>query len=162
MPARCVEGMLLNLAEAVDALRGRACPVERVLLIGGAAASTAVQAIAPDLFGVPVRVPVPGEYVALGAARQAAATLLGTDLPDWEVHTDAVLEPRSLITRGVSRPARTLRRPAQPAARLNWPEALPLTTFREACDESGGPRVPTRHRGPDRWGVGRRPPSLCG
>ena len=52
-----VEGMLLNLAAAVDAVRAVGCPVERVLLIGGAAASSAVQEIAPDLFGVPVAVP---------------------------------------------------------------------------------------------------------
>lgn len=88
-----VEGMLTNLAEALDALRGQGVRVERVLLIGGASASAAVRSIAADLFGAPVHVPVSGEYVALGAARQAAATLLGTDLPDWEVRTDAVLEP---------------------------------------------------------------------
>ena len=88
-----VEGMLTNLAEALDDLRGQGVHVERVLLIGGASASAAVRSIAADLFGAPVHVPVSGEYVALGAARQAAATLLGTDLPDWEVHTDAVLEP---------------------------------------------------------------------
>lgn len=90
-----VEGMLTNLAEALDALRGQGVHVERVLLIGGASASAAVRSMAADLFGAPVHVPVSGEYVALGAARQAAATLLGTDLPDWEVRTDAVLEPRS-------------------------------------------------------------------
>ncbi len=86
-----VEGMLTNLAEALDALRGQGVRVERVLLIGGASASQAVRSIAADLFGAEVRVPVSGEYVALGAARQAAATLLGTDLPEWEVSTDAVL-----------------------------------------------------------------------
>lgn len=88
-----VEGMLTNLAEALDALRGQGVRVERVLLIGGASASAAVRAIAADMFGAAVHVPVSGEYVALGAARQAAATLLGSDLPDWEVQTDAVLEP---------------------------------------------------------------------
>jgi xylulokinase len=88
-----VEGMLTNLAEALDALRGQGVRVERVLLIGGASASASVRSMAADLFGVEVHVPVSGEYVALGAARQAAATLLGTDLPDWEVRTDAVLEP---------------------------------------------------------------------
>jgi xylulokinase len=90
-----VEGMLTNLAEALDALRGQGVHVERVLLIGGASASAAVRSIAADLFGAPVHVPVSGEYVALGAARQAAATLLGTGLPAWEVRTDAILEPSS-------------------------------------------------------------------
>jgi len=88
-----VEGMLANLAEALDALRGQGVRVERVLLIGGASASAAVRSIAADLFGAEVHVPVSGEYVALGAARQAAATLLETDLPDWDVQTDAVLQP---------------------------------------------------------------------
>ncbi|KGN42336.1 xylulokinase [Knoellia aerolata] len=88
-----VEGMLTNLAEALDALRGQGVRVERVLLIGGAAASAAVRSVAADLFEAEVQVPAAGEYVALGAARQAAATLLGTDLPEWEVRTDAVLEP---------------------------------------------------------------------
>ena len=88
-----VEGMVTNLAEALDALRGQGVQVERVLLIGGASASAAVRSMAADLFGVPVHVPESGEYVALGAARQAAATLLGGGLPEWEVRTDAVLQP---------------------------------------------------------------------
>ncbi|WP_129667351.1 xylulokinase, partial [Phytoactinopolyspora endophytica] len=67
-----VEGMLCGLADGVDALREHDVPVERVLLIGGAAQSKAVRTVAPDVFGVPVSVPTPGEYVALGAARQAA------------------------------------------------------------------------------------------
>jgi xylulokinase len=93
--ARAVlEGMLLNLAAAVDAVRAVGCPVRRVLLIGGAAASTAVQEIAPDLFGVPVAVPSPGEYVAVGAARQAAWALAGGEHPPrWEVDVDVTIDP---------------------------------------------------------------------
>jgi xylulokinase len=49
--------------------------------------------MAADLFAVPVHVPASGEYVALGAARQAAATLAGSDLPEWDVRTEAVVEP---------------------------------------------------------------------
>ena len=56
-----VEGMVTNLAEALDALRGQGVEVERVLLIGGAAGSRAVREIAPGLFGAPVAVPAPGE-----------------------------------------------------------------------------------------------------
>lgn len=81
-----VEGMLLNLVAGVDALRAEDVPVERILLIGGAAASAAVQAIAPQLFGVPVAVPAAGEYVGIGAARQAAWTLSGAQAPPvWPV-----------------------------------------------------------------------------
>ncbi len=89
-----VEGMLLGLVGAVEAVREAGCPVDRVLLIGGAAASEAVQQLAPDLFGAPVAVPAPGEYVASGAARQAAWALSGEDAPpQWEVAVDASVDP---------------------------------------------------------------------
>ncbi|MFF2633439.1 xylulokinase [Microbacterium sp. NPDC058021] len=68
-----VEGMLSGLAAGIDALRGLGVPLERALLIGGGARSDAVRRVAPLVFGMPVEVPEPGEYVALGAARQAAA-----------------------------------------------------------------------------------------
>jgi xylulokinase len=74
-----VEGMLCGLADGLDALRAQGMDVQRVLLIGGAAASRAVQAVAPSLLGLPVSVPTPGEYVALGAARQAAWALAARD-----------------------------------------------------------------------------------
>ncbi|GAA1930433.1 xylulokinase [Microbacterium aoyamense] len=67
-----VEGMLSGLAAGLDALRGLGVPLERALLIGGGAQSDAVRAIAPLVLGIPVEVPTPDEYVALGAARQAA------------------------------------------------------------------------------------------
>jgi len=70
-----VEGMLSGLAAGLEALRGLEVPLERVLLIGGVAQSEAVRAIAPLVFALPVEIPEPGEYVALGAARQAAAVL---------------------------------------------------------------------------------------
>ena len=70
-----VEGMLSGLAAGLDALRGLDVPLERALLIGGGAQSEAVREIAPLVLGIPVEVPAPGEYVALGAARQAARVL---------------------------------------------------------------------------------------
>lgn len=79
-----VEGMLLNLRDGVEALRDHGAEVDRVLLIGGASASTAVQHVAGSLFGVPVVVPTPAEYVGIGAARQAAWALSGEpEPPDW-------------------------------------------------------------------------------
>lgn len=87
-----VEGMLLNLAGGVDALRREGVAVDSVLLIGGAAGSRAVRALAPDLLGLPVVVPDTAEYVALGAARQAAWTLDG-ELPSWAVSRSAPTEP---------------------------------------------------------------------
>ena len=67
-----VEGMLGGLATGLDAVRDLGVPIERALLIGGGAQSDAVRLIAPAVLGVPVEVPAPAEYVALGAARQAA------------------------------------------------------------------------------------------
>jgi xylulokinase len=76
------EALLCSLADAVDHLVGATgITPERVLMVGGAARNAAVQAIAPAVFGVPVIVPAPGEYVALGAARQAAWALAGTPEP---------------------------------------------------------------------------------
>ncbi|WP_020574509.1 xylulokinase [Actinopolymorpha alba] len=80
-----VEGMLCGLADGLDALRDHGVVVRRVLLIGGAARSPVVQAVAPTVFGVPVTVPAPAEYVALGAARQAAWALAGgAEPPRWD------------------------------------------------------------------------------
>ncbi|HEY0449303.1 xylulokinase [Actinophytocola sp.] len=76
-----VEGMLCGLADALDALVAQDVRTDRVLLIGGGARSAAVRRIAPTVLGRPVLVPEPGEYVADGAARQAAWALTGTDNP---------------------------------------------------------------------------------
>jgi xylulokinase len=86
-----IEGMLCGLVDAVDALVDLGVDVKRVLLIGGAAKNPAISTIASALFGREVLVPQPGEYVADGAARQAAWALLGTShAPKWnlgEVHS---------------------------------------------------------------------------
>jgi xylulokinase len=79
-----VEGMLCGLAVGLDALIEQGADVTGVRLVGGAAASPAVREIAATVFGVPVTVPAPGEYVADGAARQAAWALAGGDQPpEW-------------------------------------------------------------------------------
>jgi xylulokinase len=79
-----VEAVLCSLADAIDNLADCGITAERVILIGGAARSPAVRSIAPAIFGVPVAVPQPAEYVALGAARQAAWALSGAAKPpDW-------------------------------------------------------------------------------
>lgn len=78
-----VEGMLGGLADAVDALVNVGVTPQRVLLVGGAAANPAVVDVAATLVDAPVEVPPAGEYVADGAARQAAWVLLGDGLPTW-------------------------------------------------------------------------------
>ena len=77
-----VEGLLCGLAAGLDALRAQGVVATRILLIGGAAQNPAVGAIAAQVFDVPVVVPAPGEYVALGAAAQAAWTVAG-ERPEW-------------------------------------------------------------------------------
>ncbi len=89
-----VEALLCELSDAVDLGRRRTGDTEgRVLLIGGATANPAVRALAPAVLGTPVHLPVPAEYVALGAARQAAWARAGTDAPpDWPSAGTQVLE----------------------------------------------------------------------
>ncbi|NES28886.1 xylulokinase [Micromonospora terminaliae] len=81
-----VEGMLCALADGLDALTAQGARAERIILVGGGARSAAVRRIAPQVFGRPVVVPPPGEYVADGAARQAAWVALGGAAPPtWSV-----------------------------------------------------------------------------
>ncbi|WP_411373503.1 xylulokinase [Arthrobacter sp. MPF02] len=77
-----VEGVVCSLADGLAALQEQGVVARRVLLVGGGAQSPAVQEAAAQLLGLPVSVPRPGEYVADGAARQAAAALNG-QFPAW-------------------------------------------------------------------------------
>jgi xylulokinase len=80
-----IEGMLCGLADGLESLLRQGVRADRVLLIGGAARSDAVRRIAPTVFGRPVLVPPPGEYVAEGAAVQAAWALSeAPEPPRWE------------------------------------------------------------------------------
>ena len=81
-----VEGLWCGLADGLDALRAQGAQVERVLLVGGAAASPAVRQVGAEVLGVPIDVPPAEEYVALGAARQAA-WILDPDAgpPRWDI-----------------------------------------------------------------------------
>jgi xylulokinase len=81
-----VEALLCSLADAIGNLADCGITAQRVILIGGAARSEAARRIAPAIFGVPVTVPPPAEYVALGAARQAAWALSGAESPpQWSL-----------------------------------------------------------------------------
>lgn len=112
MARAAVEGMLCGLAAGLDALAGHGVRITGLQLIGGAAAMPAVHAIAPTIFGVPVRIPAPGEYVADGAARQAAWALTGGESPPrWPSHT---------------RPGPSAEGPAMPAVRQRYADAALL------------------------------------
>jgi xylulokinase len=97
-----IEGMLSGLVDAAQSLISRGVAVNRILLIGGAAKNPAVGKIAASLFGREVLIPPAGEYVANGAARQAAWVVLGGEsAPIWDLgevervnapHTPEVLE----------------------------------------------------------------------
>jgi xylulokinase len=87
-----VEGLLCALADGLAAVQRQGVHAERLLLIGGAAQNPAVSAIAAQVFAEPVVVPAPGEYVAGGAAAQAAWTLTGTR-PDWPIEVTAEPAP---------------------------------------------------------------------
>ena len=84
------EGMLAGLGAGLDAVRAVGVQERRLLLIGGASQSRAVQTVAAQVFDAPVVVPAPGEYVAAGAALQAAWALTG-ERPSWPV--ELVAEP---------------------------------------------------------------------
>src|SRR3954467_15616078 len=88
-----VEGLLCGLADGLDAVAAGGTPVRRGFLLrggGGAGGGRpgaaggrwgAVGRRGPAALGVPVLVPPPSEYVADGAARQAAWVLAGDEAP---------------------------------------------------------------------------------
>jgi xylulokinase len=86
-----IEGMLCGLKGGLDALIDAGVECSRVFLVGGAANNVAVQQIAGEVFGVPVVVPEPGEYVAQGASAQAAEAVLG-HLPNWPRDVSATID----------------------------------------------------------------------
>ena len=93
-----VEGVVCSLADGLAALQVQGVAVRRILLVGGGAQSAAVQEVAAGLLGTHITVPQPGEYVADGAARQAAAALTGR-FPAWAA--DAVDLPQRTDDGGV-------------------------------------------------------------
>jgi len=84
-----VEGTLVSQVAMLDALSACALPVDRLLLVGGAARSAAVREILPQLVDVPVILPEADEYVSRGSAMQAACALSG-DFPDWRFRSRAL------------------------------------------------------------------------
>jgi xylulokinase len=102
-----IEGMVCGIAAGLDAVVSAGVAVERLLLIGGGARLDATQQIASEVLGTPVTVVPPAEYVALGAAAQAAWALSGTR-PAWELDgTTVVNSPPHPPTRSAYRAAAT-------------------------------------------------------
>ena len=88
-----VEGLLSSLADGSTSLEERTgTAARRITLIGGGARSRAVQQLAPAIFGREVTIGPDGEFVALGAARQTAWALAGTEEPPaWETSGSRVV-----------------------------------------------------------------------
>jgi xylulokinase len=68
----CIEGMLDGLSFGSSVIAQQGHEIKSVSLIGGAAANEAVRKIAEEIFNCEVLVPKSAEYVAIGAAKQAA------------------------------------------------------------------------------------------
>lgn len=81
-----------SLADCLEVLHSIGAPVERIMAIGGGTKSLALRAALPDTMGMPVEVPQVREYVALGAARQAAWAATG-EQPRWVRHLETELVP---------------------------------------------------------------------
>ena len=83
---------------ATQAVEKLGVSYSRVLLIGGAAKNPAVQQIAADFFAQTIHLPPTGEYVADGAAKQAAWALSGSATPpDWSLGDVTAINPRAEV-----------------------------------------------------------------
>jgi len=98
-----IEGVIAGMVYATQALEKLGVNYSRVLLIGGAAKNMAVQQIAADFFGKSIYLPPDGEYVADGAAIQAAWALSGaTTPPQWSMGEVKQIAPKSEATEVVA------------------------------------------------------------
>jgi xylulokinase len=97
-----IEGVVCGLLDGLNAITK--CGVDtsgRIFLLGGGAQSPAVCQIVADLTGRQVNVLNEPEIVALGAARQAAATLTGK-WPSWVASSRIAAEPSATTTQSKS------------------------------------------------------------
>ena len=97
-----IEGVVCGLLDGLNAITN--CGVDtsgRIFLLGGGAQSPAVCQIVADLTGKQVNVLNEPEIVALGAARQAAATLTGK-WPSWVASSRIASEPSATTTQSKS------------------------------------------------------------
>jgi xylulokinase len=76
-----IEGVVGSMAYAVESLSKLGVSFERIILIGGGARNPAVQVIMSEIFGQEIYLAGAGEYVADGAARQAAWVLTNASQP---------------------------------------------------------------------------------
>ncbi|WP_018143854.1 xylulokinase [Alloscardovia criceti] len=88
-----IEAVLCSQRDCLEYVKALGAHIERILLIGGGAKSPAVRAYAPAVWESDVLVPQTDEYVAIGAARQAAWLLAKDEnLPQWDITIDSTLQ----------------------------------------------------------------------
>lgn len=100
MARAAAEGVISNLSRGLEAISDQTEPFSRLMLIGGGAQNAGVQQVVSENVALPVIVPDPGEYVAYGAARQAAWVLTG-NRPGWKPKAQTLDSP------GIVSPARS-------------------------------------------------------
>lgn len=86
------EAVISNLSRGLEAISEQTEPFSRLMLIGGGAQNAGVQRVVSEIVSLPVIVPDPGEYVAYGAARQAAWVLTGSR-PGWKAGAQELMSP---------------------------------------------------------------------
>ena len=89
-----IETIICGLVDSISTLTSTGAKIERVMIIGGAAKNPGVGPIAASILGRPVMTFPPREFVADGAARQAAWALTG-DLPEWKIPDVIEFEEKS-------------------------------------------------------------------
>ncbi|MDO4897695.1 MAG: xylulokinase [Rothia sp. (in: high G+C Gram-positive bacteria)] len=82
MARAMVEGLACSVRESLEKIVAQhGEEPKRILLIGGGAKSKAFRKVLAQVLGVDIYVPEPTEFVAIGAAKQAAWALTGAEYP---------------------------------------------------------------------------------
>ena len=112
-----IEAIICGLVDSISTLQSSGAKIERVMIVGGAAKNPGVGPIASAILGRPVRTFPPREFVADGAARQAAWALLG-ELPNWQIPD--VIEVNEKAAPFILDRHRKLKEKSPPIDAINW------------------------------------------
>lgn len=112
-----IEAIICGLVDSISTLQSNGAQIERVMIIGGAAKNPGIGPIASAILGRPVMTFPPREFVADGAARQAAWALLG-ELPNWKIPD--VIEFNEKSAPFVLDQHRKLKEKSPPIDAINW------------------------------------------
>ena len=112
-----IEAIICGLVDSITTLQSSGAQIERVMIIGGAAKNPGIGPIASAILGRQVMTFPPREFVADGAARQAAWALLG-ELPNWQIPD--VIEFNEKSAPFVLDQHRKLKEKSLPIDAINW------------------------------------------